>query len=342
MKALLKTKAQAGLTLSTTEAPSITPQEVLIHITQASICGTDVHIYNWDQWAQQHIKPPLIIGHEFVGRIAKIGQEVKGLKIGQRVSAEGHIVCGRCRLCRFEQRQHLCPHTQGIGIGRNGAFAEFLSVPAFNVCPVPDTISDDIAALFDPLGNAVHTALAYDMIGEDVLITGAGPIGLMATAICRFIGARHIVLTDLHETRLKLGEKMGATRTVNVKQESLEKVMEELDLRDGFSRGLEMSGAKNGLHQMIKTLMPGGKIALLGLFSEEVSLPLNDLIFKGAHIKGIYGRKMFATWHKMLRLLQQGLDIKDIITHKFPLEDYEKAFDLLLKRKAIKVILQIA
>ncbi len=339
MKALVKKEASQGLSLVEEPIPEPREDEVLIRVKKASICGTDLHIYKWDLWAQQFVKMPVIVGHEFVGFIAELGKNVKGLKVGDRVSGEGHLTCGYCRNCRAGRR-HLCRHTIGIGSQRNGCFAEYLTLPATNVFKVPVSISDDVASIFDPLGNAVHTTLSFDLVGEDVLITGAGPIGAMATAIAKKVGARHVVITDINEYRLNLAKEMGATRVVNVAKESLQEVMQELSMQEGFDIGLEMSGNREAFESMLGTMNHGANVAILGIFPEKF-VPINwdQVIFKGLTLKGIYGREMFETWYKMSSLLQSGLNVDKIITHRLHYSEYEKAFEILQKGMASKIVL---
>ena len=340
MKALSKLKSGTGIwMIDDAPIPGIGPNDVLIKIKKSAICGTDVHIYNWDHWSQETIPVPMIVGHEYVGVIEKCGSEVLHLKKGQRVSGEGHIVCGYCRNCRAGRR-HLCRNTIGVGVNRQGSFAEYLSIPASNVFPIPDEIPDDIAAIFDPFGNAVHTALSFDLVGEDVLITGAGPIGALAAAICRHVGARKVVVTDVNPWRLELAKKMGATRVVNVLEEDLRDVMDELNMKEGFDVGLEMSGVTSAIHSMIDTMKHGGKVALLGIPPDEVMVDWTNIILKGLVIKGIYGREMYETWYKMAALLQSGMDISGIITHHFPIDDFQKGFDVMLSGKSGKVLLE--
>ncbi len=338
MRALVKQKAEKGLWLQEVPKPTIQPNEVLIKIKQAAICGTDRHIYDWNEWAERTIPVPLVVGHEYVGVIEEIGQYVKGFQVGMRVSGEGHIVCGHCRSCR-SGNQHLCKDTIGIGVSRSGAFAEYLALPATNICPLPDAVSDDMAAILDPLGNAVHTALQYDLVGEDVIITGAGPIGLMAIAVCKAAGARHVVITDVNETRLEFARKMGATMAVNPQQTSIKDAMQQLGMKEGFDVGLEMSGHPNGIKDIIDNCRTSGNISLLGLYDAPPKIDLNQAIFKGLTIKGIYGRRMFETWHKMFSLIENGLNMQALITHHFKMEDFQQGFDALSSGKAIKVIL---
>ncbi len=339
MKSLAKIKSEPGIWMQDNPKPAIGPNDVLIKIKKSAICGTDLHIYKWDAWAAKTIPVPMVVGHEYIGTIAELGSEVKHLKIGQRVSGEGHIVCGHCRNCRAGKR-HLCPNTKGVGVNRPGSFAEYLSLPVDNVFPIPDDIPDDIAAIFDPFGNAVHTALSFDLVGEDVLITGAGPIGIMAVAICKHVGARHVVITDVNPYRLALAEKMGATRAVDVSKENLSDVMKELGMKEGFDVGLEMSGIESAFQQMINNMMNGGKIALLGIpAGGKMDIDWNQVIFKGLIIKGIYGREMYETWYKMTAMIQSGLDISPVITHRLKIDDYIEGFEAMKSGQCGKVIL---
>lgn len=339
MKTLAKSFPKEGIWMEQSDVPKVGHNDVLIKIKKTAICGTDVHIYNWDEWSQNTIPVPMTVGHEFVGVIEAVGQEVQGFEIGDRVSGEGHITCGHCRNCRAGRR-HLCRNTFGVGVDRPGAFAEYLAIPAVNAFKLPDDISDDLASIFDPFGNAVHTALSFDLVGEDVLITGAGPIGIMAAAVCRHVGARHVVITDVNEYRLDLAKKMGATRTVNVANEDLKEVMTELGMTEGFDVGLEMSGVPSAVQAMLQTMNNGGKIAMLGIPPSDMAVDWNQVIFKGLHIKGIYGREMFETWYKMVSLLQSGLDISPIITHKFNVDEFQQGFDIMRSGKSGKVILE--
>lgn len=339
MYALVKSEAKPGLTLTRVPVPEYGPTDVLIRIKKTAICGTDVHIYRWDAWADKNIKPPLTIGHEYVGIVEAVGSMVKGIHVGDRVSGEGHLVCGVCRNCRAGKR-HLCKDTSGVGVHRNGAFAELLSLPAENVVPIMDGIDDDIVAIFDPFGNAVHTALKFDLLGEDVLITGAGPIGIMAAAVARFAGARHVVLTDVNDFRLGLGEKLVSNLTaVNVAETDLHEVVEDLKMTEGFDVGLEMSGAPSALNSMMETMKMGGKLALLGFQPPNTTLDFDKLIFKSLTIQGIYGREMFETWYKMMAMIQSGLDLSGLITHRFDFRDFEKGFTAMINNEAGKVIL---
>ena len=338
MRALVKAKAERGIWLQDIDKPVPGHNDVLIRIHRTAICGTDIHIYEWDEWASRTIPVPLAVGHEFYGEIVECGSEVRGFQIGDRVSAEGHITCGVCRNCRAGRR-HLCMNTIGVGVDRAGAFADYLAVPAFNVFKLPDAISDDMASILDPLGNATHTALSFDLVGEDVLITGAGPIGVMAVAIAKFAGARHVVITDVNDYRLELARKMGATATLNVTRQSVADTMLSLGMEEGFDVGLEMSGNPSAFHDMLKNMHHGGRIALLGIPSTDTSIDWTQVIFKGLTIKGIYGREMFETWYKMSSMLQSGLMIEPIITHRFALTDYQEAFELMSSGQTGKVIL---
>ena len=338
MKSLVKAKAEKGIWLQDTQEPEVGHNDLLIKIRKTAICGTDMHIYNWDDWSQNTIPVPMVVGHEYVGEVVGMGQEVRGFAIGDRVSGEGHITCGHCRNCRAGRR-HLCRNTEGVGVNRSGAFAEYLVIPAFNAFKIPDNISDELASIFDPFGNAVHTALSFDLVGEDVLITGAGPIGIMAAAVARHVGARHVVITDINPYRLELARKMGATRAVDVSKEDLQDVMNELGMSEGFDVGLEMSGVPVAFRDMLKKMNHGGKVAMLGIPPQDVSVDWNQVIFKGLVIKGIYGREMFETWYKMASLLQSGLDLSPIITHTFSVDDFQKGFDTMGSGQSGKVIL---
>ncbi|MBQ9535654.1 MAG: L-threonine 3-dehydrogenase [Clostridia bacterium] len=337
MDALVKTERGPGLNLMQVPAPTPAAGEVLIRIKKTAICGTDVHIYNWDPWSEEHIRPPMVVGHEYVGHIAALGEGVTGLEVGQRVSGEGHIVCGQCRNCRAGNEQ-WCKNTRGVGVDRTGAFAEYLCIPAFNVIPIDDGIPDDIVAFFDAYGNAAHTALMFDVTGEDVLITGAGPIGVMAAAICRHNGARRVVITDVNEYRLELAKTLGATAAVNVAKESLTDVMAQQGIVEGFDVGLEMSGNGSAFNQMLKSMRNGGKISLLGIAAPGTVIDWNDVIFKGLTLQGIYGRKM-DTWYKMQAMIQGGLDLSPVVTHRFNYRDFEKGFAAMNSGKSGKVIL---
>ncbi len=338
MKALVKKEAAPGIWLQDVPVPEIGHNDVLIKINKTAICGTDIHIFNWDEWAQKTIKVPMTIGHEFVGEIVALGSEVVGLNIGQRVSGEGHITCGHCRNCRAGRR-HLCRNTLGTGVNRPGCFAEYLAMPAVNVFPIPDNIADEIASILDPFGNSTHTALSFDLVGEDVLITGAGPTGIMAVAIAQHVGARHVVITDVNEYRLALAKKMGATRAINIQQIKLNEVMTDLGMTEGFDVGLEMSGNPNAFNDLFQFMNHGGRVALLGIPPHPVAIDWNHVIFKGLTLKGIYGREMFETWYKMIAMLQGGLNISAIITHHFKMNDYQQAFEIMRSGQAGKVIL---
>ena len=324
--------------MSEVDQPGPGYNDLLIRIHKTAICGTDMHIYHWDEWSQKTIPVPMVVGHEYAGEVIEIGQEVRGFAVGDRVSGEGHITCGHCRNCRAGRR-HLCRNTVGVGVNRPGCFAEYLVIPAYNAFKLPDEISDDLAAVFDPFGNAVHTALSFDLVGEDVLITGAGPIGIMAGAVARHVGARHVVITDLNEYRLELARKMGATRAVNVENEKLDDVMGELGMTEGFDVGFEMSGVPSAFCDMLNCMNHGGKVALLGIPPQEMTIPWPEVIFKGLVIKGIYGREMFETWYKMASLLQSGLDLSPIITHRYSVDDFQRGFDTMASGQSGKVIL---
>ena len=338
MKALSKLKAEPGIWMTDVPKPELGHNDVMIKIRKTAICGTDVHIYNWDEWSQKTIPVPMVVGHEYIGEIVAIGQEVKGFKIGDRVSGEGHITCGHCRNCRGG-RTHLCRNTIGVGVNREGCFAEYLVIPAFNAFKIPDNIPDEIAAIFDPFGNAVHTALSFDLVGEDVLVSGAGPIGIMAAAVCRHVGARHIVITDVNDYRLELAKKMGVSRAVNVSRENLKDVMNELGMKEGFDVALEVSGSPAAFQTMLDTMNHGGRIALLGIPPASMATDWSQVIFKGLFIKGIYGREMFETWYKMATLIQSGLDLSPIITHQFSIDEFQKGFDIMRSGQSGKVIL---
>ncbi|MED7819741.1 MULTISPECIES: L-threonine 3-dehydrogenase [unclassified Francisella] len=347
MKALCKLKREPGIwMINDAPIPKCGYNDVLIKIKKTAICGTDLHIYNWDKWSQETIPVPMITGHEFVGEIVDKGNGVTGLNIGDRVSGEGHLVCGHCRNCQAGKR-HLCRETRGIGVNVQGAFAEFLAMPASNVFKLPDTISDEIASIFDPLGNAVHTALSFNLTGEDVLITGAGPIGLMAIKIARFCGARRIVITDVNEYRLKKAEEFGATVALNVApyktQEELtkqmRKVMSDIGMSEGFDVGLEMSGINSAISMMLDVMNHGGKLSLLGIAAGDISINWGAILFKGLTLKGIYGREMFETWYLMSSMIQAGMDIAPIITHRLHIDDFQKGFEIMKSGKCGKVIL---
>jgi threonine 3-dehydrogenase len=338
MRAIIKKERAPGVWMEEAPHPEVGPNDVLIKLKKTAICGTDVHIYKWDEWAQRTIPVPMTIGHEFMGEVVELGSAVTGFKVGDRVSGEGHITCGFCRNCRAGRR-HLCTDTVGVGVNRTGAFADYLSLPAFNTFKLKDEIPDEWASIFDPFGNAVHTALSFDLIGEDILITGAGPIGCMAVAICKHVGARNIVITDVNDYRLDLARKMGATRAVNVTQESLPEVMAEIGVCVGFDIGLEMSGNPSAFGQMLDLMIHGGKVALLGILPKSTSIDWDQVIFKGLLVKGIYGREMFETWYKMSALIQSGLDLSPMITHRYKVEDYQEAFKVMSSGQSGKVIL---
>jgi len=338
MKALVKAKAERGIWMEDIEKPRVGHNDVLIKVKRTAICGTDIHIFKWDEWAKATIPVPMAVGHEFSGEIVDMGIEVKGFEIGDRVSAEGHITCGVCRNCRAGRR-HLCMNTVGVGVNRQGAFAEYLSVPAFNAFKLPDAITDDMASILDPLGNATHTALSFDLVGEDVLITGAGPIGIMAVAIARYAGARHVVITDVNDYRLDLARKMGATRAINVTTTSIDETMKELGMVEGFDVGMEMSGNPQAFRDMLRTMHHGGKVAILGIPPGDMAIDWNHVIFKGLILKGVYGREMFETWYKMSSMLQSGLNMEPIITHHFNIDEFQPAFELMESGQSGKVIL---
>jgi threonine 3-dehydrogenase len=338
MKALAKLHREKGIWMTQYDMPVMGHNDLLIKIHKTAICGTDMHIYQWDEWSQQTINVPMVVGHEYVGEVVDIGQEVKGYSVGDRVSGEGHITCGHCRNCRAGRR-HLCRNSSGVGVNRQGAFAEYLVIPAFNAFKIPENISSELAAIFDPFGNAVHTALSFDLVGEDVLITGAGPIGIMAAAVARHAGARHVVITDVNEYRLALATKMGVTQAVNVADTQLTAVMQELGMTEGFDVGLEMSGVPTALRDMLSNMNNGGKIAMLGIPPGDIAIDWHQVIFKGLVIKGIYGREMFETWYKMTSLIQGGLDLAPIITHQFCIDDFQQGFNVMESGKSGKVIL---
>ena len=336
MKALVKREPAKGIWMQQVPRPEPGANEVLVKLHMTAICGTDLHIYKWDAWSQRTIKPGLVIGHEFVGNIVEIGPGVTGYTLGQRVSAEGHVVCGHCRNCRAG-RPHLCPNTVGIGVNRNGAFAEYVVMPASNLWPIPDQIPSELAAFFDPYGNAAHCALEFDVIGEDVLITGAGPIGIIAAGICKWIGARHVVITDVNDYRLNLAREMGATRTVNVARESLKDVMREVGI-EGFDVGMEMSGNPGAFNDMLDAMYHGGKVALLGILPKGAGVDWDQIIFKGLVIHGIYGRKMYETWYKMTQLVRSGFPLHKALTHQIAIDDFQTGFDLMESGQCGKVV----
>ena len=338
MKALVKDKAEVGLKLKEIDVPKIKADEVLIKVKATAICGTDIHIWNWDAWASKTIKPPMTVGHEFMGEIVDVGSSVKNLSLGDRVSAESHIVGSTSRNAR-SGKLHLDPDTINVGVNRDGAFAEFLCVPSRNVIKLPGSVDNEMGAILDPYGNAVHAALSFDLVGEDVLITGAGPIGIMSAAIALHVGARKVLITDINDDRLSLAKSVCDVETLNPSKENLKEKMKHMGLKEGFDIGLEMSGSESALDQMIDSMLMGGKVALLGLPSDSINLDLPKLIFKALTLKAIYGREMFETWYKGLALIESGLDVTNVITHSFHFTEYEKAFELLNAGKAGKVVL---
>ncbi len=339
MRALVKERAEVGLQLQEVPRPAApAAQEVLVKVHKAAICGTDVHIWNWDAWAQKTLPLPLVVGHEFVGEVAACGAGVDDLEIGTRVTGEGHITCARCRNCLAGKR-HLCIKPRGVGVERAGAFADFILLPRPNVYRIAAGIDTEVAAIYDPLGNAAHTALEFDLVGEDVLVTGAGPIGLMVTAIARHVGARHVVTTDVNPQRIQLAKAMGATLAVNAAQVEMKTVMQQLGMQEGFDIGFEMSGNEAALRQMLGCLNHGAKVSLLGIFTQPLNIDWNDIILKGITMRGIYGRKMFDTWYKVTSMLQSGLDIAKVITHRYPLQEFRTAFEQMRSGKSGKVII---
>lgn len=339
MRALIKKYPEKGIWLENIPEPVCGENEVKIKVKQTAICGTDVHIYKWDDWARKTIPIPMVIGHEFVGEIVEVGRNVKGYRIGQRVSAEGHVTCGYCRNCRAGKR-HLCINTKGIGVNIPGAFADYIVVPQENLFPVPDQISDDEASIFDPLGNAVHSVLSFELAGEDVLITGAGPIGIMSAIISKYLGARYVVITDINDYRLELARRCGIENVVDVRKESLKDVMTRLGMKEGFDVGFEMSGSPDAFNDMLEVLRMGAGIGILGILPDNTQIPWSRVIFKAFTIKCIYGRQIFETWYKMSAMIIGGLDIKGVITHRFDIEDYEKAFEVVASGNSGKVILR--
>ena len=338
MKALVKSRREPGLWLEDIDMPKIGINDVLIRVLKTGICGTDVHIYKWDDWAQKTIPVPMAIGHEFVGKIVEVGSNVADFFPGDLVSGEGHVVCGRCRNC-FAGRRHLCAYTKGVGVNRPGAFAEFIALPMTNIWRHHEGVDLDVASIFDPFGNAVHTALSFPVLGEDVLITGAGPIGIMAAAVARHAGARYTVITDINPARLELARKMGVTLAVNVRQQSLADVQQQLGMTEGFDVGLEMSGNPSAFRDMLAAMSHGAKIAMLGIPSEEMPIDWRNVIFNMLTIKGIYGREMYETWYKMTVMLQSGLDLRPVITHRYRYTEYEEAFAVMASGNSGKVIL---
>ena len=339
MKALVKKHTEKGIWMESVPEPECGDDEIKVKVTHTAICGTDLHIYNWDSWAQRTLDLPLVIGHEFCGIIEEVGRNVQHYKKGQRVTGEGHISCGYCRNCRAG-KQHFCSSSVGIGVHKNGAFAEYLVIPQSNIWPVAETTSPYIAAFFDPFGNAVHSISCFDVVGEDILITGAGPIGLISVAICKVIGARNIVITDINDYRLNLANQLGATKTINTKKKSIKSCFNELSINYGFDVGLEMSGNPEALNEMLSCIYHGGKIALLGLLPDSTSINWDNIIFKGLHLKGVYGREMYETWYKMDQLIKSGLDLNKIITHKFPVSSFDRAFDVISSGQCGKIIME--
>ncbi len=338
MKALVKAKSEPGIWMEDVPEPDYGHNDVKIKIVKTAICGTDIHIYNWDDWSKATVPVPMVIGHEFSGVVVETGGEVDGFKPGDRVSGEGHITCGYCRNCRAGRR-HLCRNTVGVGVNRAGCFAEFLVIPAANIFPLPDNIDDDTGTILDPFGNAAHTALSFDLVGEDVLITGAGPIGVMAAAIARHVGARHIVVTDVNDYRLDLARKMGATLTVNVATSSIRDAMAELSMTEGFDVGMEMSGNIGALKDLLAAMNYGGKIAALGIPAHDISFDWKEIVLKGLQVKGIYGREIFESWYKMVAMLQSGLDLAEVRTHQFDVDDYTTGFEVMNSGLSGKVVL---
>lgn len=338
MRALVKAERTEGMWMRELPVPEIGPNDLLVRVGKTAICGTDIHIYNWDEWAQQTIPVPMAVGHEFSGVVAAVGSHVLGFEVGDRVSGEGHITCGHCRNCRAGKR-HLCRNTVGVGVDRAGAFADFLSIPAVNAFRLPDNISDETAAFLDPLGNAAHTALSFDLVGEDVLITGAGPIGIMAAAIARHVGARHVVVTDINPYRLELARKMGASLAIDVREQSIRSAMGPLGMTEGFDVGLEMSGNPKAFTDMLEAMNHGGRVAILGIPPKDVAIDWNHVIFKGLVLKGIYGREMFETWYKMVSMLQSGLDVSPMLTHRFSVDAFQEGFDIMRSGESGKVVL---
>ncbi|MDX1683448.1 MAG: L-threonine 3-dehydrogenase [Phycisphaeraceae bacterium] len=338
MKALVKAKAEPGLWIEDVPEPEIGINDVLIKVHKTGICGTDLHIYNWDAWAEKTIPVPMVVGHEFVGEIVEVGSNVNDFRPGERVSGEGHVVCGRCRNC-MAGRRHLCAHTSGIGVDRPGAFAEYIALPMANVWEQSEKVTDDEAAIFDPLGNAVHTALQFDLLGEDVLVTGAGPIGLMAAAVCRHAGARHVVITDINPWRLELAEKMGVTRAVDVRETRIADVVNELAMTEGFDVGLEMSGSPKAMNELLANMCHGGKVAILGIPEADYAIDWDTVIFNMLTLRGVYGREMYETWYKMTVMIEAGLDITPVITHHLPWDEFETGIQAMKSGEAGKVIL---
>lgn len=338
MRALVKARPEKGIWMREVDEPHLGPNDLLVRIRKTAICGTDIHIYNWDAWSRRTVPLGLVTGHEFMGEVAAVGEQVRGFEVGDRVSGEGHITCGHCRNCRAGRR-HLCRNTEGIGVNRQGAFADYLVLPAFNAFKLPADIPDEVAAFFDPFGNAVHTALSFDLVGEDVLITGAGPIGCMAAAICRHAGARHVVVTDVNPYRLELARKLNATLAIDVRETSPRAAMKTLGMNEGYDVGLECSGNGAAFESMLETMNHGGRVAILGIPPGDTAIDWNQVIFKGLTLKGIYGREMFETWYKMVSLLQSGLDLRPILTHEFSIDDFQRGFDVMDSGQSGKVVL---
>ncbi|WP_430439554.1 L-threonine 3-dehydrogenase [Shinella sp.] len=338
MRALVKAKPEVGLWMESVPVPEVGPNDVLIRVKKSAICGTDVHIWNWDHWAQKTIPVPMVVGHEFVGEIAEVGSAVTKYHVGERVSGEGHIVCGKCRNCRAG-RGHLCHYTKGVGVNRPGSFGEFVSIPEYNVVPIPDDVPDEVAAIFDPFGNAVHTALSFDLVGEDVLVTGAGPIGIMGAMVAKRSGARKVVITDINPVRLDLARKVGIDYVVDASSQDLTEVMAEIGMTEGFDVGLEMSGAPPAFRSMIDAMNNGGKIAILGIAPDGFGIDWNKVIFKMLTLKGIYGREMFETWYKMIAFVQGGLDLSPIITHRIGINDFRDGFEAMRSGNSGKVVM---
>jgi threonine 3-dehydrogenase len=338
MRALVKAKPEVGLWMESVPVPEVGPSDVLIRVRKSAICGTDVHIWNWDHWARKTIPVPMVVGHEFVGEIAEVGAAVTKYRVGERVSGEGHIVCGKCRNCRAG-RGHLCHYTKGVGVNRPGSFGEFVSIPEYNVVPIPDDVPDEVAAIFDPFGNAVHTALSFDLVGEDVLVTGAGPIGIMGAMVAKRSGARKVVITDINPVRLDLARQVGIDHVVDASRRDLAEVMNEIGMTEGFDVGLEMSGAPPAFRSMIDTMNNGGKIAILGIAPDGFGIDWNKVIFKMLTLKGIYGREMFETWYKMIAFVQGGLDLGQIITHRIGIDDFRDGFEAMRSGNSGKVVM---
>jgi threonine 3-dehydrogenase len=338
MRALSKLKSEPGIWMTEAPVPDIGPEDVLVKIKKTGICGTDIHIYNWDEWAQKTIPVPMITGHEYAGEIVAVGSDVENLKVGQRVSGEGHVVGMQSRASRAG-KYHLDPNVKGIGVNLPGIFAEYARIPAFNIVPLPDSVDDEMGAILDPLGNAVHTALAFDLVGEDVIVAGAGPIGIMGAAVAKHVGARHVVITDVNAERLKLAAEVADVHTVDVSTQKLRDVMDRLNMKEGFDVGLEMSGSPAALEQMIDHLVMGGRVALLGVPQRPFVFDLSKIVFRMVTLRGIYGREMFETWHKMLAMLESGLDVRKVITHRMKIDDYAEAFKIASEGKASKIVL---